>query len=137
MDYDVCFTQPSDVLFYIPRSLQVGLLAPFPNSWFTAGVSPGARGLMRSVAGLEMLMAYAILPGVALALVLAGLRARKQIVVGLAVTLPLISLLATAIPNIGTLYRMRYGYLRFLLGLGIIGWVWTWRAVAARRRARA
>ena len=37
--------------------------------------------------------------------------------------LPIILLLAITIPNIGTLYRMRYGYLQILVGLGLIGWL--------------
>ncbi len=131
IDHDTCFSQPSDVLFYIPRSLQVGLFAPFPDMWFSSGVSPGARA-MRSVAGLEMLASYVLLPGIPVLLVLAGFKRRKLLLLGLIVTLPLICLLSTTIPNVGTLYRMRYGYLQFLLGLGIIGWGCAWRIIRVR-----
>jgi hypothetical protein len=133
IDHDVCFSQPSEVLLYIPRALQVGLFAPFPEVWFASGVSPGA-GAMRIVAGGEMLLSYVLLPGIVLLLLLGGAQQRKRLLLSLSVTLPLICLLATAVPNVGTLYRMRYGYLAFLLGLGVIGWAYMLRTFIAYRR---
>jgi len=77
---------------------------------------------MRAISGLEMLCVYILLPGVALAIWQARGR-RRYVFVILAVVVPIVLLLAATIPNIGTLYRMRYGYLQVLAGLGAIGWI--------------
>jgi hypothetical protein len=135
IDHDVCFSQPTDVITYIPRSLQIGLFAPFPDVWFSSGVSPGAHA-MRSVAGVEMLASYVLLFGIPPLLLLADFRLRKLLFLGLIITLPIICLFATAIPNVGTLYRMRYANYQFLLCLGLIGLVFAWRMIRVRLRQR-
>lgn len=121
IDNDACFSRASDVVRYLPRALQIALFAPFPDMWFERGVSIGARA-MRAISGLEMLCVYILLPGVALAIWQARGR-RRYVFVILAVVVPIVLLLAATIPNIGTLYRMRYGYLQVLAGLGAIGWI--------------
>jgi len=119
IDNEVCFSQPSDVIRYIPRALQIGLFAPFPNMWLSRGTSVGARA-MRLISGGEMFAAYLLFPGIAFLLWSAGSRRWAMLAV-LAFVLPIIILMATAIPNVGTLYRMRYGYLGILMGMGLIG----------------
>lgn len=131
IDHNVCFTHPSDIVVYVPRALQIALFAPFPSMWFSSGVSPGSLA-MRSIAGGEMLVSYILLIGIPLLFILSGRTQRKQLVLALIVTMLLIGLLAVAIPNVGTLYRMRYGYLQFLVGLGVVGWAEAWLVARAR-----
>jgi hypothetical protein len=131
VDDDVCYARPSDVVRYLPRALEIALFAPFPDMWFGEGVSAGARA-MRLASGVEMLLAYILLPGVMVAAWMAGGR-RRNIVIALAVVVPIILLLAMTIPNMGTLYRMRYGYLQILVGLGLIGWLSASKGRAAFR----
>jgi hypothetical protein len=122
IDNDVCFARPSDIISYLPRALEISLLAPFPNMWFSSGVSIGAKA-MRLLSGSEMLMAYLLLPGIVFLLWSTRAKPRALLILVIAFILPIILLLATTIPNIGTLYRMRYGYLQALVGLGVMGWI--------------
>jgi len=131
VDNDVCFARPSDVVRYLPRALQIALFAPFPDMWLGKGVSAGARA-MRLMSGAEMLLAYLLLPGILVAAWRARGR-RRYVLIILAVVVPIILLLAATIPNIGTLYRMRYGYLQILVGLGMIGWLGVMKRLAASR----
>jgi len=119
IDTGVKFHSAIDILRYVPRALQIGLFAPFPESWSEPGVSPGSN-CMRLLAGIEMSFAYLVLPGAVL------LFTRREYsgvsVVALIQAVVPIIILAQVICNVGTLYRMRYGYWQILLGLGVIGW---------------
>ena len=57
MDVHVGFYRATDVLRYLPRALQVALLAPFPTDWWRTGslvwTSAGRR-----VVAVEMLGVY-------------------------------------------------------------------------------
>jgi hypothetical protein len=121
IDYFAPMRNVTDMLRYIPRALQIALFSPFPNMWFQGGVSPGA-GPMRAVAGVETIVSYVLLAGYFPLLFLASNRQRKRILLVCAFALPILCLLGVTIPNIGTLYRMRYSYFYLLEGLGIIGW---------------
>lgn len=120
VDIGVNFRSLSDVAKYVPRALQIGLLAPFPDMWSAQGVMPGA-GMMRRIAGVEMMIAYALLFGICLWFMCnRGLRGEGLLIVVQAV-IPLL-VLTLVVCNVGTLYRMRYGYWQLLLGLGAVGW---------------
>lgn len=121
IDNDVCFSQPSDVLRYLPRALEVGLLAPFPDMWFSPGVSIGSKA-MRLIAGAEMTLNYVLLFGILLLAWRSKGRGRYLLLICVFV-LPIILLMTTSMINMGTIYRMRYGYLQLLSGLGLIGWI--------------
>jgi hypothetical protein len=121
IDYDASIRNVTDMLRYIPRALQIALFSPFPNMWFQRGVSPGA-GPMRGVAGVEMIVCYLLFAGYFPLLFLASHKQRKRFLLVCVFALPILCLLGMTIPNIGTLYRMRYGYFYLLVGLGIIGW---------------
>lgn len=131
IDQNVCVRYPGDVIVYAPRAMQIALFAPFPNMWFTSGQSPGAF-IMRSIAGLEMLASYALYPGIVLLFVLQR-GCRRQTVLIVLVSSLLLCLFAVVISNVGTLYRMRYGYVQMLLGLGVVGWGLLWLRMAAWR----
>lgn len=135
IDNDAKLRDVGEIVRYIPRATQIALLAPFPNMWFTSGLSPGSR-LMRSVSGIEMMLAYALYLGFIPLFLLSSSDVRRGVMVAMSLVVPILILLAVTIPNIGTLYRMRYGYFFLLLGLGVIGWGYAiehWR----RRRAAA
>ncbi len=120
IDKDVRFLALSDVVAYIPRAMQIGLLAPFPDAWFARGASSGGT-FMRAVSAIEMIMSYAMLFGLA-----AGLRVGKwhRVCVAAVFAVAFVPLIvhALVISNIGSLYRMRYGYWQLFNCLGLIGW---------------
>lgn len=119
IDTDVQFHSAADVVRYIPRALAIGLFSPFPNLWGASGVSPGADH-MRLLAGIETVFAYLVMPGVLLLFMRRGTRGVTTVLLIQAIV-PLI-VLALTVSNVGTLYRMRYGYWQILIGLGTIGW---------------
>ena len=122
VDSEVILKSMLDVILYIPRALQIGLFAPFPSMWFTTGVNPGS-GAMRAISGVEMAICYVLLLGLLplIALLSARQRGVALVVIGL-LTLTLV-IMGMGIPNVGTLYRMRYGFLMTLVGFGTAGWV--------------
>ena len=120
IDTDVRFNSLADLVSYVPRALQVGLLAPFPAMWVGNGVYPGS-GVMRFISGAEMAGSYVLLIGVGLLLYRLQVN-RPALLVAILMTLVLILVLGLVVGNVGTLYRMRYGSWQLLNGLGVLGW---------------
>jgi hypothetical protein len=110
-----------EIIRYLPRAFQIALFAPFPNLWFSPGLSPGA-GVMRTAAGFEMALSYTLYLGFVPLLWLSSAGNRKGIIFVVLIVTPILVLLAITIPNVGTLYRMRYGYFFLLTGFGLVGW---------------
>ena len=129
IDLDLQFHSAHDVLAYLPRAIQIGFLAPFPTQWTAPGASPGA-GAMRFVAGVEMLILYPLL---IIGLPLAGRRwrARPEFWLITAFCTFFIVTYACVTPNVGTLYRMRYG---FLMTLAAIGLAAIWESAREQRK---
>jgi 4-amino-4-deoxy-L-arabinose transferase-like glycosyltransferase len=105
-----------DIIRFIPRALEVGFFAPFPNMWFGAGRQVGSGG--RWLAGIETLLTY-----VFECLALFGLwRARRELSAWFLVVFIGTGILALglAVNNVGALYRFRYPFwiLRVILGAG-------------------
>jgi len=130
VDTDVSFHRLADIAAYLPRALEIALLAPFPDMWLGQG-STGATTMMRRVAMLEMSAAYLALLFVPVALW--RWRRRSEVWIVLAASVSMLMLYAVTTPNIGTLYRVRYGYLMLLITLGLAGACDLW----ARRTGRA
>lgn len=103
----------AEVIFYLPRALQIALLAPFPSSWLANTSMP------RLVATGEMFIYYLSLPGLLLLLYY-----NRKPGVLLVLYFACFFLLAYGFTqaNLGTLYRYRYGYLIAVLMLGVLGW---------------
>lgn len=118
LDGDVRLLSVGDVVAYLPRATQVGFLAPFPASWFEPGNSPGGS-LMRRLAGMEMIGVYCAF----LFLPYAMWRWRRRVEMWMAVVFGSVQVLIYAVstPNIGSLYRQRYGFLMLLVGIGLAG----------------
>lgn len=102
------------VIAYMPRALVVGLFAPFPDTW-TKRVN-----LPRLIGAIETACWYlAFLGGI---VALYRYRSRR-LLAGLVFCAALITIFAYVFPNVGTLYRQRYGVWHFFMLIGIIGWV--------------
>jgi hypothetical protein len=104
LDAHVQFGSASDVVRYLPRAALVGLCAPFPSMWFSAGDNVGAAG--RLLGGCETLLMYLVE-----LLALQSLwHRRRQLPVWLLVLTALIGVtaLGLVVVNVGALYRQRY-----------------------------
>ena len=115
IDREVCITSFFGLVAYIPRAVQLGLLAPFPDQWIKSGSHGG--GASRLIVGLEMAITYVALFG----LICYGRRLfnRPEFWMLLAFAVSMIVLYALVIPNLGALHRMRYGFLMILVGMGL------------------
>ena len=118
MDIDVGFYRATDLLRYLPRALQIALLAPFPTQWLDTG-SLGWTTVGRRAVALEMLGVYAAL--LALLPVVWRWRHRADLWIVIFPCLLILSIYSLSIPNLGALHRFRYGFIMVLIGLGLAG----------------
>ena len=119
LDGDVRFYSITDIFTYLPRAIQVGYLAPFPNMWFETGVNVGA-GIMRKISGIEMLITYIALFAGIMTWIIKWRSKYTLIFLAVVVTGSALLVIQTiAIPNIGTLYRMRLAPWHLTLGLNL------------------
>lgn len=99
---------------YFPRALVVGLFAPFPSTW-------GERVTLPRLAGaMETACWYLAFLGAVVAVVR---HKSRKLLAGAVFCAVLITMLAYIHPNVGTLYRQRYGLWHFCMLIGCIGWV--------------
>jgi hypothetical protein len=120
VDADVVLISSQEVVSYLPRAFQIGLLAPFPGLWGGQGSQP-SNTLMRRVAAVEMLIVYLSLVGW-----LPGFflwKRRPAFYVTLLIGAAFVLLLGLVIPNVGTLYRFRYPFLMSLVSIGLVSWL--------------
>jgi hypothetical protein len=115
IDQKVCINSALDLMLYLPRALQIGLLAPFPNQWFDP--NSHGQGASRKIAGAEMVVTYIALLG--LICLCSRLRKKIELWIVLSYILPMLLLLSVVTPNIGALHRQRYGFLMVLVGIGL------------------
>ena len=123
VDSDVRFHNRGEMVRYLPRAAAIGLFAPFPNMWFAQGLLVGKTG--RWIAGAEMLLTYLIE-----ALAVIGLwQKRRQLSVWLLSVSVILgaTALGLIVINIGSLYRLRYGFWILLVILGAGGMVACWQ----------
>lgn len=117
IDTHVELTGPRDVVSYLPRAIEIGLFAPFPNMWFKKGARVGWEG--RLLSGFETLCMYAI---TLLAVVCIVVHRRKfPVWLFFLIILMGCAALGYVVVNISTLYRMRYGFWILLVILGANG----------------
>ncbi len=115
IDFNRRPTSAWQVAALMPRAFQVGLLAPFPSHW-SGGGSVGVGQLMRQITGFEMFLVY-------IGIVFFGggfilFRNRLDLWLLAAVCGGLILLFGLVVTNVGTLYRLRYGFLMCLAAVG-------------------
>ena len=125
IDHDRLLTNYREAIEYLPRALQVGLLAPFPVDWFKAGTSPGSQ-IKRMVSGLEMATVYVLWIGIIWAFKQRRVRLTSiaLLIFGVAGVL----FYAYSSPNVGTIYRMRFPFTVMLICLGSAGWAYRLRS---------
>ena len=100
-------------LRYLPRAFLVGSLSPYPTSWTERVSAP------RLTAAGETFLWYCFVAGLA---VLIYRRPSAALVGGLFFSAFIITIFSYTSPNVGTLYRVRFGCWMFLLLGGAIGW---------------
>jgi hypothetical protein len=129
IDTDVVLDSASAVIAYLPRAVLIVFLAPFPSDWFGRG-SYESTTLMRRVAAGEMLGIYfalAMLP-----YTLWHWRRRVELWVVLVFCSSMMVIYSLAIPTVGVLYRVRYGFLMTLVALALAGCFPAWAALSPR-----
>jgi len=104
-----------DIVLYIPRALQIGFFAPFPRQWLENSSSMIGT-FMRRVNMLEMLVYYVSFIGALMVFIINKEKFVPAVVI-LYATFN-IFLFTVAVPNIGTLHRLRYGYIMLIVCLG-------------------
>ena len=117
IDSHIGFRSPTDIRLYIPRAIQIGLLAPFPTMWFSSGRTTGRLG--RWIAGAETGLMY-----VGLLLAAFGVwKERRNPAVWLISFFIFsgITLLGMVVINIGALYRHRYIFWFLLIIFAVQG----------------
>lgn len=119
IDRDIRLESPGDFFAYIPRALQIVFLAPFPDIWLGSGSTP-ATTIMRRVSMVEMIVSYGLMLGTPIALWVWRRRPEMWAIVAFCSFVMLVY--GVSSPNMGTLYRVRYGYLMVFLSLGVLGW---------------
>jgi len=119
----------NDFLDYLPRAMQIGFAAPFPVHWLDRGASPGGT-VMRRIAGVEMLLAYLTLVFIPFAVW--RWKNRVEMWIPLVFGMVFVLIYAYATPNLGSLYRLRYGFLMLLVSLGAAGGLSAWHLVRQR-----
>ena len=102
------------VISYMPRALQIALLAPFPSKWFER------INLVRMVSVAETLIWYLSIPGIFISVL-----RRKDLSIYIIIILSLyfLCIYGFTLPNVGTLYRIRYVYIFLLMLIGSAGWI--------------
>ena len=103
----------SAVLTYLPRALIVGLFSPFPSTWLEKLSPP------RLIGTAETVCFYLAFIGILIVVV----RYRSRpLFAGIVFCSVLIIVLAYVHPNVGTLYRQRFGLRMFFNLIGCLGW---------------
>jgi hypothetical protein len=128
IDCDVKVKSAGDAILYLPRALQVTLLAPFPYHWISDGKSPGGS-FMRVIVGGEMTLNYLIFLAASLALLFGKAKLTIRMAVCLLFLITPALVIVYSNPNLGTIYRMRYFFLEGSVAIaaciaiaGIIRW---------------
>ncbi len=130
---EIQFADAFDVASFIPEAAFVGLFAPFPSMWGAEG-SFGTSTWMRRVSAAAMVLIY--VSYVFLPVAIWRWRRKMGPWIVLAMGLGMIVIMSTATVNVGTLSRVRYGFLMPIVSLGYAGLCLaaeTGRRASARR----
>lgn len=118
IDNDIIFKSVSDIINYVPRALMIGFFAPFPNQWLETGQTGGKA--IRILGGIEMLACYALMVGFIAFLVASPTPTWCKVWLVLFMIIMILPL-GLFVPNLGTLYRMRFICMTPILIGGAIG----------------
>lgn len=114
IDVDIKPANVIEVFEYIPRALQISVLAPFPNAWFKSYL------IVSLVSSAEMIICYLTFFGLFFFIPFRIFN-YKILLCFIFAFLPL-AVFGISSPNIGTLYRVRYVFEMILVMLGVCGW---------------
>lgn len=119
IDVDVKFTSTVAVIKYLPRAMEIGFLAPFPEQWTEKGTKE-ASYFMRLASGAEMFILYVCWIG----LIPFFWKHKKTLLLYIVLIFccGMILVYTIAVVNVGTLHRFRFSYLMSLASMGILGW---------------
>ena len=120
IDKNIQFSSASEVIAHMPRALQIVFLAPFPYHWTGEG-SHAATTLMRRIVMLETIGIYLSLIFVPYALW--KWRKRMEIWVIFIFCSAIMLLYGIVFVNVGSIQRIRYGYMMAIVAVGILGMV--------------
>lgn len=113
IDSDKLPNTATEVAAYLPRAALVGLFSPFPNTWNEL-LSP-----IRVVGIIETCIGYVFFLGFFIVFT----RYKNIALLSCFIfSLIMITTLAFIFPNVGTLYRQRYGFWHVFLLIGAVGW---------------
>ena len=118
IDVDVRYQQIEDVILYFPRAIQISFLSPFPTQWLSKGKQTGRMGMI--IAGFETVILYVALIGFIWVL-FTNFHLIYALIPILLLSGIIIVLLGYAVPNVGTIYRMRQGLLIPFYMVGVYG----------------
>jgi hypothetical protein len=116
IDTDILFQKAKDIILYLPRAFYVGLFMPSITLTFQKGITPGGT-IMRRITGFEMIFLYLCYPFLIMAAWFWRKRLEFWIFMFWAIGGILIFTLVS--PNLGALYRFRYGFIMSLAALGL------------------
>ena len=131
IDPQIRFRSMEDLFLYIPRALQIAFLSPFPNMLFGQG-SCEQNTLMRRITVFEMIIVYISLLGIPFAILCFYRRSEFWVILIFCSSIMLIY--GFEIPNAGTLYRMRYGFIMMLVAIGLMGFYAFWQKLQKKRQ---
>lgn len=123
IDLNYRFESIGDVAAFMPRAVQIGLFAPFPEQWSFFGVP--SRSVFWNIAAWQMIGAYG-----AYAFLIWGVfrfRERPTLIVVAGFSLSYIVVYAVAVPHLGALDRYRYPWLCLLMTVGFACGVRCWQ----------
>lgn len=116
IEKEVIFQKAPDFLFYLPRGLFLGLFSPFPDLWFKKGDNL-ASTFKRFIVPFEMSVVWFGL--ILLPFSIFKYRKDLKFYLVLAICNLFIYLHVILEPNIGTIYRKRYGFLLLLIAISL------------------
>jgi len=117
IDTDILFKNATEIINYFPRAIQIAFFSPFPKNWLKEG-STESTTLMRKLVIFEMLLIYILFLFIPIAFFY--WRNRVEFWIPIIFCGSVMTLYATAVPNIGAIYRYRYPYLMILITILIV-----------------
>jgi len=130
IDPNIKLHNMDDYISFVPRAMQIAFLSPFPSMWFGQG-SVEQNTLMRRISAFEMIFLYFCLLGIPISVYYFYRRPEFWVVIIFCTSILLVY--GFGMPNAGTLYRMRYGFIMMIAAMGLTGHCLFFRKLQRRR----
>ena len=115
IDEEIIPDNAIDVFKYIPRGIQISLLAPFPSTWLDH-----SRGLLWKIGVSEIILLYIFLPGMFIALFRSS---SNEKILTILFIFSFLVFFGFTTANLGTLHRARYIYIVLIILIGLLVWL--------------